>query len=116
MNEKPESPIGVHGNLCVTHFHHGHSRTWERKLRSLLVAFLSPVVPGVALDGDSRKSLPGAVKSKTETYTLTGSLADGADNCGYGDRGYDILLHRVVVTRVPPLSRVQKQEKSTRCI
>ena len=48
MSEKPELPVGVYGNLCVTHFHHVHSRTWGRKLRSFLVAFPSPVVPGVA--------------------------------------------------------------------
>ena len=55
MNEKPELPIGVYGNLCVTRFYYGHSRAWGRKLRSLLVAFPSPVVPGIASDGDSRK-------------------------------------------------------------
>ena len=53
MNEKPESSIGVYGNLCVVlllvlRLHHG--------LRSFDIALPSPEVTGAVSDGNSRKS------------------------------------------------------------
>ena len=53
MNGKPESPVGVYGNLCVVCF---YARHMCREMRFLDSALPSPGVLGAALDGDSRKS------------------------------------------------------------
>ena len=54
MNEKPESPVGVYGNLCVIpHLNDLHP---YNELICLDIASPSPAAPGVALGGDSRMS------------------------------------------------------------
>ena len=53
MNKRPESPVGVYGNLCVLYFHVCHTC---RELRFLGPALPSLGVQGVALGGGSRKS------------------------------------------------------------
>ena len=52
MNKKPDLPFGVYANLYVFYF---HILRLYRELRSLNIALHFLEVPGVALDGDSRK-------------------------------------------------------------
>lgn len=53
MNGKPESHVGVYGNLYVSCF---YVHCLYRGLRSIEIALRSPEVTGVASGGDSRKS------------------------------------------------------------
>ena len=52
MNGKPESPVGVYGNLCVISFYFHYL---YRGLRSFDIVLPSPEVSGAASDGGSRK-------------------------------------------------------------
>lgn len=52
---KPESPIGVYGNLCVIWLHFSLVVPWVKM--AFGIAPRSLEVPGVVLDGDSRMSL-----------------------------------------------------------
>jgi len=52
-NEKPETPFGVYGNLCVTYF---HIHCFYDGLKSFDIAPPSPEVPRVAPDGGLRES------------------------------------------------------------
>ena len=67
MSEKPESPVGVYGNLCVTRLliHRLH-----RGLRSFDTVLPSPEGTGAASDGDSRECLPSTVERQTEMNRL----------------------------------------------
>ena len=67
VNEKPESPVGVYGNLCVLQFYAGHM---YYELRLFDLALPSPEAPGVALGGGSRKSYRDTVKSRIEMKQL----------------------------------------------
>ena len=53
MNKRPESPVGVYGNLCVLYF---HVCQMHCELRSFYSVLPFPGAQGVALGGDSRKS------------------------------------------------------------
>ena len=52
MTGKPETPVGVYGNLCVMHL---HVHCLHGGLRSMDTASPSPGVTAVALGGDLRK-------------------------------------------------------------
>jgi hypothetical protein len=60
-NEKPESAIGIY-NLCVIRF---CVDSLCRELRFIDIVPPSPEVPGVVLDGDSRKSRTFALQPNT---------------------------------------------------
>jgi len=61
--EKPDTPFGVYGNLCVTHL---HIHWLYDELKSFDIALPSAEVPGVASDGGSRES-QNLLYGQTET-------------------------------------------------
>ena len=62
MNEKPETPFGLYGNLYVTYF---YIHYLYDELKSFDIALPSPEVIGVASDGGLRES-PDLLYGQTE--------------------------------------------------
>jgi hypothetical protein len=72
MNEKPETPVGVYGNLYVLEF---YILRWGG-LKSFDIALASPEVTGIVLDGGSRKYPDFSLRpiAEPETNKLTPCL------------------------------------------